>query len=59
MFSKWKGYIRSLRPRNESELFNLIDNINNVITSDDCNGFFRHMFVFIHMSISRVEIIDE
>lgn len=59
MFSKWKQNIRQARPSNEEELFKMIGNVNNLITSDDCNSYYRHMFGFISKCINKEPIVDE
>lgn len=59
MFSKWKQSIRQAAPSNEEELFQLINNVDNLISSEDCSSYYRHMFGFISKCINREHIIDE
>ena len=39
MFSQWKNYVRRQRPENELELRAAINNVKNVVTVEDCQGF--------------------
>ena len=59
MFSKWKQSIRQRRPNDETELFAMIDDVENVITPSDCASYFRHMISFISRCLKREVIIDE
>ena len=46
MFSKWKQAIRIKRRNSEKLLFEIIGNVNLIISGDDCAGFYRHMLGF-------------
>jgi transposase len=59
MFAQWKQYIRRMQPINESVLFEYIDNVNLVVSSNDCNSYFRHMISFIGRCMQKVAIEDE
>ena len=59
MFTKWKQFIRQRRPNDETELFALIDDIQNVITPTDCASYFRHIISFFSRCLKREVIIDE
>lgn len=59
MFAKWKQSIRQARPSNEVELLALIDNVVNIISSDDCSACYRHMMGFISKCINKEIIINE
>lgn len=58
MFSKWKQSIRIENPNNESELFDLIENVNNLISSQDCAGFYRNMHKFLPKCLKRLAITE-
>ena len=58
MFSQWKQLVRSSNPMNESALMNLIDEKFNLITTEHCSNYFRHMLENIHRSILREIILD-
>lgn len=42
-FAKWKNFVVRKEARNEQELLRIIDSGFNVISSEDCNGFFRKL----------------
>lgn len=46
MFSKWKQSIRSGQPKNEIELFELINDVHSIISAEDCAGFYRNIRVY-------------
>jgi len=41
MFARWKQFIRQRRPNDETELFALIVDVQNVITPADCASYFK------------------
>ena len=43
MFSKWKDITKRLNPRNENELMSAILNGSELVTSEDCVGYFRNI----------------
>lgn len=57
-FSKWKNYVIRGSARNEHELKSLIDGGFGIITSSDCDGFYRKMLYSIIKS-ERMEEIEE
>lgn len=58
MFSKWKHLIRVGQPKNESELFVLIETSCSKITPEDCSGFYRNIFSFLPKCLNKIPIID-
>lgn len=58
MFSKWKQSIRRERPENERHLFDLIHNVRQIISPDDCAAYYRHMLGFLPNCLKR-EVITE
>ena len=40
MFSKWKQAIRAKRTDNETQLFELINNVHLIVSGDDCAAFY-------------------
>ena len=58
MFSKWKNIVKRSNPLNENSLMNAIYNGANIITSEDCNNYFRHMASYIPRRMSS-EIIND
>jgi transposase len=59
MFSKWKEYVRNMRPQNEAHLLELISAGGETISSADCDGYFRHMLGAFHRCINRQPIIED
>ena len=58
MFSKWKQAIRREKPNNEKKLFELIENVNSIISGDDCAGYYRHMIGFLPKCLKREPITE-
>lgn len=58
MFSKWKQSVRRNSPANENDLRNMINNGSNLITTQDCSGYYRNMFRYIRRSINCEEIYN-
>ena len=56
IFSKWKEYVRRQNPISESEFREIIRNGCDLITSNNCESFFRNIFSYIQRSINS-EII--
>lgn len=57
MFSKWKEIIKRGNPRNENELFNLIQNGAQLVSSNDCVSYIRHMWTYVPRCLNG-EIIN-
>jgi transposase len=58
LFSKWKESVRRSSPNNEEQLLSLIENGAELITSEDCSGYYRNMFRYIRRSLNG-EIIED
>ncbi|KAF7694611.1 hypothetical protein CDIK_2109 [Cucumispora dikerogammari] len=52
-FSKWKNYVLRANATSEAMLRELITTVMNIITADDCDGFFRKMLRAIESSRRR------
>lgn len=59
MFSKWKQLIQNVRVTNENDLFNAIEDVSQMISMLDCNGYYRHMLSFIPRCLKKEEIVEE
>jgi len=57
MFSKWKEITKRTNPSNETDLMTAISNGSQLVTSDDCVGFFRHMWTYIPRCLNEEEIL--
>jgi transposase len=53
MFSKWKNLVKRLNPCDEEELMDFIKNFALIITSSDCQDYFRNMSAYITRCINR------
>jgi transposase len=53
VFSKWKHYIAQGNPNTNEDLNLLINSSSNLISSQDCEGFFRHVRSFVLKGIRR------
>ena len=42
LFSQWKNIVRQCNPKNEKELFEAINSINNHLTSEQCSNYVQH-----------------
>ena len=58
MFSKWKEITKRSNPRNEDELMSAIFNGSELVTSEDCAGYFRNMWSYIPRCLNEEEIYD-
>jgi transposase len=58
MFSMWKDNVRRARATNEANLMARIENGANLITPQNCAGYFRNMLGYIRRGIQREEIFD-
>ena len=58
MFSKWKPAIRAKWPDNETQLFELINNVHLIVSGDDCAAFYRHMLGFLPKCLKRESITE-
>ena len=58
MFSKWKQAVRMTRPESEVYLFQKIEDGAQLVTGEDCNGFFRNMLNYIRRGLLREIILD-
>ena len=58
MFSKWKECVRSERPADEDHLMSLIEDGAELITSEDCAGFYRNMMSCIERCAEGQPIED-
>ena len=58
MFSKWKQPIRAKRPDNETQLFELNNNVHLTVSGDDCAVFSRHMLGFLPKCLKRESITE-
>ncbi|KAI5154734.1 hypothetical protein ENBRE01_3459 [Enteropsectra breve] len=58
MFSKWKEYIRQEEPQDETHLLELISTGANLITYNDCQEFYRHMFSYLTRCLNN-EVIED
>ena len=43
MFSQWKNYVKRSKSENINELHDAINNVRNVITAENLNGFVNHV----------------
>ena len=57
-FSEMKNFVKRGQPSNESELMALIEDGNNIITSNDCGGFYRKMISYLPRCINS-EVIND
>ena len=58
MFSKWKDFAKRENPSNENHLLEIIESGSRIITSEDCNGFYRNMMFYILRCLND-EIIED
>jgi len=58
MFSKWKQAVRQQAVENEASLFEIINNVDRIVTSDDCAAYYRHMLSYLPTCIARKAITD-
>jgi transposase len=58
MFSKWKQAVRMTRPESEADLFQKIEEGAQLVTGEDCSGFFRNMLDYIRRGLLQ-EIIED
>lgn len=56
VFSKWKGALRKMRPRNESDLLKKIAISSKKITANDCKQYFKHMLKMLRDSFLMHDI---
>lgn len=56
MFSKWKEITKRSNPQNEEELLNTIASGSNLVTSSECQGYFRHMCSYIPRCLNNEQI---
>ena len=59
MFSKWKEYIRASKVNNEVELLNVVEIGSELISTSDCNGYFRHIIGFLPKCFMKDPIVEE
>ena len=59
VFSKWKEAIRSRAPNSEEQLLEFIEEEYRSISTENCNGYFRHMLGMVTRCLTRESIIDE
>ena len=57
-FLKWKQSIIQSKPENENDLISLLSRVNDLITPEDCAGFYRNMMRYISQSILKIPISD-
>ena len=58
MFSKWKEIVKRINPTNETQLIDGIKNGSSLVTSNDCDGYYRNMIRYILRSLNN-EIIND
>lgn len=58
MFSKWKDIVKRSSPQNESELMEIIAKSSSLLTSTDCEGYYRNMLRYIPRCINNELIKD-
>ncbi|KAF7689915.1 hypothetical protein CDIK_2760 [Cucumispora dikerogammari] len=58
MFSKWKKHVKRGTPCNEDELINFISSGTNIITTSDCEEYYRKMMSYIPKSLRNEVIMD-
>lgn len=58
MFSKWKEIVGRAKPQNETELMQAIKDGANLITKEDCDGYYRNMLRYVRKCCNGEEIID-
>ena len=56
-FSKWKNAVIRECCRSEQQLKIAIETKFNIITAEDCNGYYRNMLRYLHRSANREEIL--
>jgi len=57
MFSKWKEIVKRMSPTWEMDLLQAIEDGANMITSNDCEGYYRNMLSYITRCLNN-EIIE-
>ncbi|XP_061514175.1 uncharacterized protein LOC133393386 isoform X1 [Anopheles gambiae] len=58
LFSKWKNLVKRANAQNEQELMEAITNCANLVTSQDCEGYFRNMGAYLARCL-RGEVIED
>ena len=58
MFSKWKQYVKSQKPKSEEELMRYIEEGIRTISAENCLSFFQHMMGYIARCIRKEPITD-
>jgi len=43
LFAQWKGFVRGKNVTNEEELFTAINNVDAVVTEENCRNYIEHV----------------
>lgn len=58
MFAKWKEIVGRARPKKETELMRAIKDGSDLITREDCEGYYRNMLRYVRKCCNGDEITD-
>jgi transposase len=56
LFNQWKNFIKRGEPQNENQLYELVNNSSELITSIHCMNYYKHMESYLHKCLNKEEI---
>ena len=56
MFAHWKQITKRANPNNETELMHTIETGATLITSADCENYYKHMWTYLPLSLNGERI---